>query len=177
ADAGKFAVRSGKVFDAKLAADPAVYGHVERGLPFAPSLHQVKLGPDDSANMVLTFRNVHDFLNVSPAALASIFKAAYNVLKPGGVFGITDHRALPYANAVQVAHEFHRIPEDYVINAGLKAGFRLAGVSEINANPNDPLDISVFKLPPTLDDSSPSEKAKMQAIGESDCMTIRFIKP
>lgn len=101
-----------------------------------------------SADRVLTFRNVHDFLNAK--ALAPILKAAYNVLKPGGVLGITDHRAKPFANAVVVAHKFHRITEDYVINAGLKAGFQLAGVSEINANPKDPENISVFLLPPEL---------------------------
>ncbi|MGH8273211.1 MAG: class I SAM-dependent methyltransferase [Gammaproteobacteria bacterium] len=173
ASASKYALRSAKKFNAKLKADPAVYGHVERGLPFAPP-SKVKLGPDNSADMVLTFRNVHDFLNAK--ALAPIFKAAYDVLKPGGVFGITDHRARANANAVVVAHKFHRITEDYVINAGLKAGFRLAGVSEINANPKDPENISVFRLPPTLHDPS-SERAKMKAIGESDVMTIKFVKP
>lgn len=173
ATASKFALRSAKAFDAKLKADPKIYGHVERGLPFAPP-GEVKLGPDNSADMVLSFRNVHDFLNAK--ALAPIFEAAYKVLKPGGVFGITDHRARASADAIVVAHEFHRITEDYVINAGLKAGFRLAGVSEINANPKDPENISVFNLPPSLSGPA-SERAKMQAIGESDVMTIKFVKP
>ena len=70
----------------------------------------------------------------------------------------------------------HRIPEDYLIELGLKTGFRLAGVSEINANPKDPEDINVHRLPPDL--AGPrSEHAKMRAIGESDRMTLRFVKP
>lgn len=171
--ASSYARRSAKTFNAKLKSDPKVYGHVERGLPFAPP-KQVKLGPDNSADMVVTFRNVHDFLNAQ--ALDAVFKAAYNVLKPGGVFGITDHRARPNTDARVVARELHRIPEDYVINAGLKAGFRLAGTSEINANPQDPEDILVFRLPPALSGPA-SEHAKMKAIGESDRMTIKFVKP
>jgi predicted methyltransferase len=70
----------------------------------------------------------------------------------------------------------HRIPEDYLIALALKRGFRVAGVSEINANPKDPEDIIVHRLPPDL--SGPeAEHATMQGIGESDRMTLRFVKP
>ncbi len=171
----KFMQRMAKAFDAKLKADPAVYGHIEKVIPFAPP-EQVNLGPDNSADMVLTFRNAHDWLNHSPANLNAVFKAAYNVLKPGGVFGITEHRAKPFANVVESSKALHRIPEDYLIEAGLEAGFRLAGVSEINANPKDPEDINVHRLPPDLAGPD-SEHAKMQAIGESDRMTLKFVKP
>jgi len=166
--------RSGSPFMSKLQSDPAVYGNV-RTIPFAPPT-RLSLGPPDSADMVLTFRNLHDWLNDSPATVAGVFAAAYKVLKPGGVFGVTEHRARPYENAVAVSHALHRIPEDYVIELGLKAGFQLAAVSEINANPKDAETVNVHRLPPDL--SGPAaERARMRAIGESDRMTLEFVKP
>ncbi|HEX5953521.1 MAG TPA: hypothetical protein VFY94_10125 [Rhodanobacteraceae bacterium] len=162
-------------FEQKLKADPKVYGHIARMVPFAPPDH-LDMGPDGSADMVLTFRNTHDWLNRSPATLDAVFKAAYKVLKPGGVFGVTDHRAKPSADAVQSSKTLHRIPEDYMIEAGMRAGFRLAGASEINANPKDPEDVNVHRLPPDLAGPD-SEHAKMKAIGESDRMTLKFVKP
>lgn len=169
-----FMRRMASAFDAKLRADPAVYGEV-RTVPFSPPA-QMRLGPAASADMVLTFRNAHDWLNHDPATLAGVFRAAYDVLKPGGVFGVVEHRARPYANAVESSRELHRIPEDYLIEVGLKSGFRLAGVSEINANPKDDESVNVHRLPPDLAGPA-SEHAKMLAIGESDRMTLRFVKP
>lgn len=162
-------------FEQKLKADPKVYGHVTKVIPFAPP-KQVDLGPDNSADMVLTFRNAHDWLNDSPQTLDAVFKAAYKVLKTGGVFAFTDHRAKPFADAVKSSKALHRIPEDYIIEAGLRNGFRLAGASEINANANDPEDINVHHLPPDLVGPD-SEHAKMKSIGESDRMTLKFVKP
>jgi len=175
ADAGSpFMQRMATAFQKKLQSDPAVYGNV-RTIPFAPPT-QVNLGPPDSADMVLTFRNLHDWLNDSPATLAAVFEAAYKVLKPGGVLGVTEHRARPYESAVESSHALHRIPEDYVIELGLKTGFQLAGASEINANPKDDEAVNVHRLPPDL--SGPAgERAKMSAIGESDRMTLKFVKP
>jgi predicted methyltransferase len=98
------------------------------------------------------------------------------VLKPGGVFGVTDHRAKPFADASESSKQLHRIPEDYMVEAGLRVGFRLAGVSENNANPKDPEDVNVHRLPPDLAGPD-SEHAKMKAIGESDRMTLKFVKP
>ena len=171
----KFMAKMASAYEAKLKADPAVYGHIEKVIPFAPPA-QVNLGPDNSADMVLTFRNTHDWMNNSPETLAKVFKAAYDVLRPGGVFGVTEHRAKPFADAAESSKNLHRLPEDYLIELGLKTGFRLAGVSEINANPKDPEDINVHRLPPDL--SGPdSEHAKMKAIGESDRMTLKFVKP
>ncbi len=162
-------------FEQKLKADPSVYGHIEKVIPFAPP-SQVNLGPDNSANMVVTFRNLHDWMNNSPETLDKVFKAAYAVLKPGGVFGVTEHRAKPFANAVESSYKLHRIPEDYMIELGLETGFRLAGVSEVNANPKDPEDINVHRLPPDLVGPA-SEHARMRAIGESDRMTLKFVTP
>ena len=161
-------------FADKLKSDPAVYGNVTT-VPFAPP-SELNLGPPGSADMVLTFRNTHDWLNGSPAELAAIFKAAYDVLKPGGVLGVTEHRARAYADPLQSSRALHRITEDYMIEVGLKAGFRLGGVSDVNANPKDPETVNVHQLPPDL--AGPAgERARMQAIGESDRMTLKFVKP
>lgn len=171
----KFMARMASAYAAKLKADPGVYGHIEKVIPFAPPA-QVNLGPANSADMVLTFRNTHDWLNDSPETLAKVFQAAFDVLKPGGVFGVTEHRARPFADAVESSKQLHRLPEDYLIELGLKTGFQLAGVSQINRNPKDPEDINIHRLPPSL--SGPdSEHAKMKAIGESDRMTLKFVKP
>ncbi|MGH6877830.1 MAG: class I SAM-dependent methyltransferase [Rhizomicrobium sp.] len=166
---------AGPKFAEKIKANPAVFGHIGTIIPFDPP-KEVQLGPANSADMVLTFRNTHDWLIDSPDTLAAVFKSVFDVLKPGGVFGLVEHRAKPFATAMESAPALHRIPEDYLIDLGLKTGFRLAGVSEINANPKDPEDINVHRLPPDL--SGPAaEHAKMQAIGESDRMTLKFVKP
>jgi len=166
---------SGPKFADKIKANPAVFGHIGTIIPFDPP-KEVQLGPANSADMVLTFRNTHDWLIDSPDTLAAVFKSVFDVLKPGGVFGIEEHRAKPFSIAMESAPALHRIPEDYMIDLALKTGFRVAGVSEINANPKDPEDINVHRLPPDL--SGPeAEHAQMQAIGESDRMTLRFVKP
>lgn len=162
-------------FADKVKANPAVFGHIAKVIPFTPPL-QLALGAPASADMVLTFRNTHDWLNRSPDTLAAAFKSVYDVLKPGGVFGVVEHRAKPFSNAVESAKALHRIPEDYLIALALKTGFRLEGVSEINANPKDPEDINVHRLPPDLAGPE-SEHAKLEAVGESDRMTLRFVKP
>ncbi|HEX3430952.1 MAG TPA: hypothetical protein VHT03_08700 [Rhizomicrobium sp.] len=166
---------SGPKFADRIKANPAVFGHIGKIIPFDPP-KEVQLSAANSADMVLTFRNTHDLLIDSPDTLAAVFKAVFDVLKPGGVFGVEEHRAKPFATATESAPALHRIPEDYMITMALKTGFRLAGVSEINANPKDPEDINVHRLPPDL--AGPAEEhARMQAIGESDRMTMRFVKP
>jgi predicted methyltransferase len=166
---------SGPKFADRIKAAPAVFGHIGTIIPFSPP-KEVQLGATNSADMVLTFRNTHDWLIDSPDTLAAVFKSVFDVLKPGGVFGIEEHRAKPFATATESAPALHRIPEDYMITVALNTGFRLAGVSEINANPRDPEDINVHRLPPDL--SGPAaEHAAMQAIGESDRMTLKFVKP
>lgn len=169
-----FMHRMASHFEAKLKADPAVFGKVKL-VPFAPP-DQVKLGPDNSADMVLTFRNTHDWLNHSQETLDKVFQAAFKVLKHGGVFGVVEHRAKPGTDAETSSKALHRIPEAYMIALGLKTGFKLAAKSEINANPKDPLDINVHRLPPDLAGPD-SEHTKMKMIGESDRMTLKFVKP
>ncbi|MHB8478487.1 MAG: class I SAM-dependent methyltransferase [Steroidobacteraceae bacterium] len=162
-------------FEQKIKANPAVLGHIVKVIPFAPPLN-VALGASNSADMVLTFRSAHDWLNDNPAALDAVFKAVFDVLKPGGTFGVVEHRAKPFADAVESSKQLHRIPEDYMITLGLRSGFRLQGVSEINANPQDSESVNVHRLLPDLAGEK-SERASMKAIGESDRMTLRFEKP
>lgn len=169
-----FMRRMAQRFAEKLKADAAAFGNVKT-VAFAPP-NQMKLGTDDSVDMVLTFRNTHDWMNESPKVLADVFQAVYKVLKPGGIFGVVEHRAKPFANAETSSRKLHRIPEDYILSLALNTGFRLAGVSEINENPKDPENINVHRLPPNLAGPT-SEHARLKAIGESDRMTLKFVKP
>jgi len=169
-----FMMRMRTHFLDKVKASPNLYGKIKT-VGFAPP-KTVDLGPEDSADMVLTFRNLHDWEMAD--SLKQVFAAAYKVLKPGGVFGVVSHRALPYANPEKSAHKLHRLPEDFVIQLGLDAGFRLAAVSEVNANPKDPLTVNVHRLPPDLGMGDTSaQKKKYEKIGESDRMTLKFVKP
>ncbi len=162
-----------KRYLAKLKANPDVYGKV-KVVSFDPS-SKMDLGPEGSVDMVVTFRNAHNW--ESQHQLLAVFQAAFKVLKKGGVFGLTDHRAAP-GTALQDTYGTGYIPVEYVIQTAEKAGFRLAGQSEVNANPKDTKDYpkGVWTLPPTyaLGDT---DKAKYAAIGESDRMTLKFVKP
>jgi|SRR6185312_12423780 len=157
----------------KLKANPSVYGKVKT-IDFAPP-EKMDLGPEGSADMVLTFRNAHNW--EGDHQLLAVFQAAFKVLKHGGVLGLTDHRA---AAGKTVAETFHSgyMPTDYIIQVAEKAGFKLAGQSEINANPKDTKDYpkGVWTLPPTYT-LGDKDKAKYAAIGESDRMTLKFVKP
>ena len=162
-----------KSFDAMLAARPDVYGKVIKTKLLAPDF--VELAPNGSADMVLTFRNVHNW--AKQGNTEAMFKAFYDVLKPGGILGVKDHRAKPGASLeAQVKSGY--LTEEYVIKAAEKAGFKLVGKSEVNANPKDTADHpeGVWTLPPTLR-LKEKDKDKYLAIGESDRMTLKFVKP
>jgi predicted methyltransferase len=133
------------------------------------------LGPPASADRVLTFRNVHNWAMAGTAP--AMFKAFFAVLKPGGVLGVVDHRADQGATFEQVKGSGY-LPVDYVVKLATDAGFVLDGSSEINANPKDDHDHpkGVWTLPPTFALGN-EDKADYQAIGESDRMTLRFVKP
>ena len=156
----------------KYAADPAQYGKVEV-VAYAPQAPV--FGKPGSADTVLTFRNVHNWVDAGNEA--ATFKAFYEVLKPGGTLGVVDHRAKPGTTAKDNAQNGY-LPTDYVVKLAQNAGFTLAGESEINANPKDTKDYpdGVWTLPPALVKGE-QDKAKFLAIGESDRMTLRFIKP
>jgi predicted methyltransferase len=157
---------------AKVAARPDVYG--------TPTFLEIDpkapvLGEPGSADAVLTFRNVHNW--VMAGTEADMFEAFYEVLKPGGVLGVVDHRARANAPADEMKTSGY-LPEEAVIAMALRAGFRLEARSEVNANPKDTADYpdGVWTLPPrlTLGDK---DRDKYLAIGESDRMTLRFVKP
>ena len=162
-----------KRFEAKLADRPDLYGKTIKTSVLAPEY--VDLAPPGSADMVLTFRNVHNWAKGGYAD--AMFKAFYDVLKPGGILGVVDHRAKP-GTGFGVQARTGYLTEDYVIGAAQKAGFKLIASSEINANPKDTKDYAggVWTLPPTLR-LGDQDKEKYLAIGESDRMTLKFEKP
>ncbi|MSQ59454.1 MAG: methyltransferase domain-containing protein [Betaproteobacteria bacterium] len=162
-----------KAFDAMLAAKPDIYGKVIKTKLLAPKWTEI--APAGSADMVLTFRNVHNWAKAGNAD--AMFKAFHEALKPGGVLVVKDHRANP-GTPFQQQIDTGYMTEEWVIAAAQKAGFKLAEKSEINANPKDTKDhpSGVWTLPPTLR-LGDRDKAKYVAIGESDRMTLKFIKP
>lgn len=136
-----------------------------------------------SADRVLTFRNVHNLLMPEDggakddSVAIAFFRAAYKALKPGGVLGVVDHR-LPESAPAERERTSGYVKRSTVVRLATAAGFKLAGESEINANPRDTADwpAGVWTLPPTLQ-LKDQDRAKYLAIGESDRMTLRFIKP
>jgi len=128
-----------------------------------------------SADMILTFRNVHNWTGNDAADQA--FAAFYTALKPGGILGVVEHRQNEKSSADPKGKSGY-VKQSEVIRLATKAGFKLDAKSEINANPKDTKDYpqGVWTLPPTLA-LKDQDRAKYQAIGESDRMTLRFIKP
>ncbi len=156
-----------------LASQPAVYDKVQLQEVTPPD--QLALGADGSADVVLTFRNVHNW--VEGGFADKVFAAAFKVLKPGGVLGLEEHRA-PSGSAAVLSTESGYMAEDAVIALATAAGFVLEEKSEINANPKDTHDHAkgVWALPPSLA-LGEQDREKYVAIGESDRMTLRFKKP
>jgi predicted methyltransferase len=132
-------------------------------------------GAPGSADVVVTFRNVHNWAMGGSAEAK--FKAFFDVLKPGGVLGVTDHRAAPGAEFEKIKDSGY-LPQEMVVKLATDAGFKLVATSEINANPKDTKDYEkgVWTLPPTLE-LGDKDKDKYLAIGESDRMTLKFVKP
>jgi predicted methyltransferase len=162
-----------KDFDGMLTARPDLYGKVIKTKLLAPDY--VDIAPKGSADMVLTFRNVHNWAKAGNAD--AMFKAFYDALRPGGILGVVDHRAKP-GTPFQQQIDSGYLTEEYVISTAEKAGFKLAAKSEVNANPKDTKDYpgGVWTLPPTLREGD-KDREKYLAIGESDRMTLKFVKP
>jgi predicted methyltransferase len=133
------------------------------------------LGAPGSADVVLTFRNSHGWYN--RGAQEMVYAAVFEVLRPGGVFGVVQHRAAEGADPAETG-KLGYLPEATVIEAAQAAGFELAERSEINANPKDTRDYAdgVWTLPPSLTRGD-ADRDKYLAIGESDRMTLKFVKP
>jgi predicted methyltransferase len=174
-------------FKARFAAEDK-FGKVQW---IAMSSEESPLGPPGSADMVITARNIHDWM-WTQGQLEKVLAGFYAVLKPGGILAVEDHRADPRPQVID-AHDGY-VNTKFLVDAVEKAGFKLEAASEINANPKDTKDypFGVWTLPPTNARKAPGymetwpgrpadstllEPAKYQAIGESDRMTLRFRKP
>jgi predicted methyltransferase len=162
---------AGQRFVAFLGKAPELYGKVQ---PIVVDGKAPKLGLDGTVDLVLAFRELHGMKNngTLDAWLAEIQHA----LKPGGVFGVEEHRALPDANPDESSKKGY-LPEKWVIQQVEAAGFKLAGKSEVNANPKDTKDYpeGVWTLPPSFA-LKDKDHDKYAAIGESDRMTLKFVK-
>lgn len=165
--------RIAQAYRERLEREPEIYAGVGRTVLAPPE--QIKLAEPGSADMVLSFRNCHSWVN--EGVLPEVLAAAYRVLRPGGVFGVVQHRAADGAEPRRSAEQGY-LPEAFVIEQAKQVGFELDARSEINANPRDTKDHphGVWSLPPTLRGGE-KEREKYLAIGESDRMTLRFIKP
>jgi predicted methyltransferase len=172
---GPLEVRStfyGQRFARFLDLSPELYAKVDRVVvPPGPP----KLNMESKLDMVILCRELHGMHQdkIVPGFLAEVFKA----LKPGGVLGVEQHRAKPDANPDESAKKGY-LPEAWVIQQAEAAGFKLAGKSEINANPRDTKDYEegVWTLPPSLR-LKDKDRQKYVEIGESDRMTLKFVEP
>ena len=167
--------------DRLKAANPGLYGPVEVARFPALDAAAVRV-PAGSADVVLTFRNVHNWRMAGGAAdkqdlSAEAFRQMYAMLKPGGILGVVDHR-LPESASDERERTSGYVKVSTVRRLAEAAGFRFAGASEINANPRDTADwpSGVWTLPPSLR-LKDQDRERYLAIGESDRMTLKFVKP
>jgi predicted methyltransferase len=164
-------------FLTKLGSEPDIYRDVvitSLGFP-----EELEVAPPGSADMVVTFRNVHNWVGegYGPEQTRLGYKAMYDALKPGGILGIVDHRwPDPDSEDPQSGNGY--ISEQRIIEYAQRVGFELVARSEVNANPNDTRDHprGVWTLPPSFA-MGDSDRDRYAAIGESDRMTLKFVKP
>ncbi|MBB6543755.1 class I SAM-dependent methyltransferase [Thalassotalea piscium] len=155
----------------KMLASNPIYSEVVL-TDFVPK-KESELAPKGTADLVLTFRNLH---NWGEEGMQQMFKDAYTALKSGGVLGVVEHR-MPASQSWKENMKSGYVPEALVIDYAKAAGFKLAASSDINANPKDTADHprGVWTLPPSLA-LKEQDKEKYLAIGESDRMTLKFVK-
>lgn len=158
-------------FDERF-ADTERFGDIEVIAFDPPELSS--LGEPGSADMVLTFRNVHSYKG--SGTFRDVVRAAHEVLEPGGVFGVVSHR-LPEDREQDPEAESGYVKQSWVVGQAESEGFRLAEASEINANPADTADHpeGVWNLPPSLRGGE-EDADKYREIGESDRFTLKFVK-
>lgn len=163
--------RENAAFAKKVESEPALYDKV-RVASFKADRYA--LAPDGTADAVLTFRNVHNWM--AAGETDAVFATFAKALKTGGVLGIEEHRGKPDVPQDPLAKSGY-VREDVAVGFAQKAGFRLAGRSEINANPRDTKDwpAGVWTLPPTYR-LGETDRAKYAAIGESDRFLLKFEK-
>ncbi|MGE3746808.1 MAG: class I SAM-dependent methyltransferase [Sphingomonadaceae bacterium] len=168
---GKYRDATVKLFE----SDPARFGKAKLTIldPSKPS----EIAPPGTADAVLTFRSVHNLLMAGDAAAAQAFADFYKALKPGGVLGVVDHRLPETADTAREKSSGY-IKQSTVVRLATAAGFKLAAESDVNANPKDTADWpdGVWTLPPSLRNGD-KDRERYLAIGESDRMTLKFVKP
>lgn len=159
----------------KMAEKPNQFDKVKIG-DFNPN-GTINYAAPNSVDMVLTFRNIHNWMNLGETASKAVFQSAFDSLKSGGVLGVVEHR-LPATAAHDPKGSSGYVHTSYVIKLAESVGFRLQAQSEINANSKDTADHpgGVWALPPVLTHKE-KDREKYLAIGESDRMTLKFVKP
>ncbi len=157
----------------RIADDPAHFGKVVVTQLHPPQLTEIC--PPGTADVVLTFRNVHNWLETGEQQAQ--FNAFFKALKPGGVLGVVEHRAKP-GTSLEEMRKSGYMDEDYIKKLAASAGFRFDASSPVNNNPKDSKEYpeGVWTLPPTLE-LGEKDREKYLGIGESDRMTLRFVKP
>ncbi len=160
-------------FEEKITAEPDLYGKITVRHLNPP--HEVAIAPEESADMALTFRNVHNWIMAGQEH--EFFAAFYKALKPGGVLGVVEHRAKPDAG-MDVMRTSGYVTEAYVKEVAAAAGFEFVASSELNANAKDPTvhPEGVWTLAPNYR-MGDVDRDKYEEIGESDRMTLKFTKP
>jgi predicted methyltransferase len=157
---------------AKLAADPADYG---KAVVSQFAADKYPIAPDGSADFVLTFRNIQNWM--ANGTTSQAFATFYKALKPGGILGVEEHRGKPDQPQDPLAKSGY-VRQDVAIGFAEAAGFKFVGSSEVNANPKDTKDYpgGVWTLPPSYKLGQLDHK-KYEAIGESDRFILKFQKP
>jgi predicted methyltransferase len=156
---------------------PEVFGAVQYTALWTPD--DLAIAPPGSADLVVTFRNVHNWVNADyKLDAAKIFGAFFAALKPGGILGVVDHR-WPDAKTEDRNAGNGYVSEERVMALAKAAGFEFVARSDINRNPKDTHDYpnGVWTLPPDLSVKTDAERQKYLAIGESDRLTLKFRKP
>jgi predicted methyltransferase len=175
--------KSRAAFEQRYGSNPDLYGKVEIVNWGAVS----RTLPAGRYDFILTARSIHGWMQDKPGTVEQTFAEFYRALKPGGILAVEQHRAQPLAAGAAENPSSGYVSEAYVIGVAEKAGFKLGAKSEINANPKDTRDhpFGVWTLPPTLrsspygsgqPDDPNFDHSKYLAIGESDRMTLKFVK-
>ncbi|HEX2494415.1 MAG TPA: hypothetical protein VHK24_11610 [Steroidobacter sp.] len=170
--ASEYARSTVDAFAVKLATRPDLYDKVTMTTLAAPPLNE--LAPPQSADAVLTFRNLHNWMMFGWEVAA--LKAMHAALKPGGILCVVEHRGDPTVPQDPKAASGY-VNEQYAIELIESVGFRLVGRSEVNANPRDMKDYEkgVWTLPPTFA-AGDRDRQRYEQIGESDRFTLKFQK-
>lgn len=157
----------------KFTANPEVYAKAKMTALSIPE--DAEIAPESSVDRVLTFRNVHNWMKGEYAP--DVFQSMFNALKPEGILGVVEHRAAPGTSLEEMVKSGY-VTEAYVIKLATDAGFKLLEKSEVNANVKDTKQHpkGVWTLPPSLRLKDQNREAYIE-IGESDRMTLKFIKP